>query len=244
MLFPKSIYEPPGDFIFELSGVLQFVAAMVQARLLWRLLRANGARTTSPVPESKVALAMTLPPFDLETITGERVHIPDPSGRLVHLHFRRFAGCPICITHLRALVRRKDEIVAAGIREVIFFHSSASELLKHESDVPYDLIADPQKKYYRRFGVEKSPWALLNVKALWAALLSAIRGKGGFTVENGRPGLPADILIDDHGCVIASKYGSHAYDQWDVDELLSLARNSFLKSHRPNNAAFVDATNC
>lgn len=36
-------------------------------------------------------------------------------------------------------------------------------------------------------------------------------------------GLPADLLIAADGRVVAAKYGSHAYDQWSVDELLALA---------------------
>jgi hypothetical protein len=32
-------------------------------------------------------------------VTGEKIQVPDPQ-RLVHLQFRRFAGCPICNLHL------------------------------------------------------------------------------------------------------------------------------------------------
>lgn len=42
------------------------------------------------------------------------VPIPD-ENRLVHLQFRRFAGCPFCSLHLRSFVRRHDEI---GIKEL------------------------------------------------------------------------------------------------------------------------------
>jgi hypothetical protein len=50
-------------------------------------------------------------------------------------------------------------------------------------------------------------------------------GAGGTSAHptGGRLGLPADILIDQRGTVLACKYGSHAYDQWSVDELLQFA---------------------
>ena len=35
--------------------------------------------------------------------------------------------------------------------------------------------------------------------------------------------MPADLLFDRGGRVVASKYGVHADDQWPVDELLDLA---------------------
>jgi AraC-like DNA-binding protein len=37
-------------------------------------------------------------------------------------------------------------------------------------------------------------------------------------------GLPADFLIGTDGRVLALKYGTDAYDQWSVDELLAIAR--------------------
>jgi hypothetical protein len=37
-------------------------------------------------------------------------------------------------------------------------------------------------------------------------------------------GLPTDFLIGTDGWVLALKYGTDAYDQWSVDELLAIAR--------------------
>lgn len=96
---------------------------------------------------------------ELVSVTGERIRVPDPQ-HLVHLQFRRFAGCPISNLHLRSMVRRHDEITAAGIREVVFFHSPADELRPHTADLPFATIADPEKRYYREFGVESGLRAL------------------------------------------------------------------------------------
>jgi peroxiredoxin len=167
--------------------------------------------------------------LELLSVTGERVNVP-PSEGLVHLQFRRFAGCPICNLHLQSIVQRHDDIEAAGIREVVFFHSPADELARYTTDLPFATVADPDKRYYRQFGVESSPRALLNLRA-WAA---AIRGTAltilrrfptpAIHQEGGHLGLPADFLIDSSGTVIAEKRGTHAYDQWSVDELLAHAR--------------------
>src|SRR5882757_6675477 len=51
----------------------------------------------------------------LRTIEATSVSIPDPDGALIHLQFRRYAGCPICSLHLQSFTRRHDEIVSAGI---------------------------------------------------------------------------------------------------------------------------------
>ncbi len=168
---------------------------------------------------------------ELISVTGERVRVPDPE-RLVHLQFRRFAGCPICNLHLQSVARRHDEIATAGIEEVVFFHSPADELRGYTADLPFATIADPDKRYYREFGVESSPRAVLDPRA-WGAILrgGAMTLLGRFRPpavkqDGGHLGLPADFLIDTRGTVIAAKYGKHADDQWSVDELLTCARES------------------
>ena len=163
---------------------------------------------------------------ELVAISGERVRIPDPD-RLVHLQFRRFAGCPFCNLHLRSIAQRHDDIVVAGIKEVVLFHSSAASLLEHQDEeLPFPVIPDSGKRLYREFGVESSLRSVLDPRA-WPAEVRGLRAKRRkFSVDlHGGPlGLPADFLIAPDGRVLARNYGDHAYDQWSVDELLGLAR--------------------
>lgn len=166
---------------------------------------------------------------ELTTVTGETVAVPAPVG-LVHLQFRRFAGCPICNLHLRSMAVRHDEIVAAGVREIVVFHSSADDLLPYVTDLPFAVVADPGKRLYREFGVEAARRALLDPRA-WPAIvrgsvrtIAAVR-RGAeppppTPPDGGRLGLPGDFLIDASGTLRAVKYGVHADDQWPVDTLL------------------------
>jgi AhpC/TSA antioxidant enzyme len=167
---------------------------------------------------------------DLVTVDDAAIPVPDPT-RLTHLQFRRFAGCPICSLHLQSMAARFSEIAAAGIREVVLFHSTPQELWSYAGDLPFDVVADPDKQLYKRFGVETSLRGVLDPRA-WAPVLKAMlrRTEGSLTSAGapvhptgGHLGLPADILIDRAGIVLACKYGRHAYDQWSVDELLALA---------------------
>jgi peroxiredoxin len=170
---------------------------------------------------------------ELVTIHGEPVHIPE-AQRFVHLQFRRYAGCPVCNLHLRSISRRHEEILAAGIREVVVFHSSAQTMLMFQGELPFAAIADPEKKLYSQFGVETmSPLAALIAAltprswlaaghALWRA--PSLRGAAGKGEEH--LGLPADFLVGPGGQVLAAKYGKYVDDQWSVDELLDLAKNA------------------
>jgi hypothetical protein len=165
-------------------------------------------------------------PRSLQAVGGKSIDIPSAVG-LVHLQLRRFAGCPICNTHLRSIVRRHDEIAAAGIQEVAVFHSSAQELAAY-GDFPFAIVGDPERRLYRELGAEPSLQAVLHPR-VWGAALQGLfqRRPGLLSVTKGGPlGLPADFLISPEGRVLALKYGTHAYDQWSVDELLAVARAS------------------
>jgi hypothetical protein len=167
--------------------------------------------------------------------------VPDPS-RLVHLQFRRFAGCPICNLHLRSFTVRHAEVEAAGISEIVVFHSTADELREHVDGLPFPVIADPRKRLYAEFGVESARRALLDPR-VWGPLVRAVVSGTWHTIRGrehlpsssptgGRLGLPGDFLIGADGRLIAAKYGEHAYDQWSVDELLALAAEAPAPSAR------------
>lgn len=173
--------------------------------------------------------AAGLPFVDLD---GRPVAIPDPD-RLVHLQLRRFAGCPVCNLHLRTVVRRHDEITAAGVREVVVFHSTVEDLRPHTEDLPFPVIADPDKAIYRALGVESSKRSILDPR-VWPTVIRAVGATIWGTIcgtdrpptlfpRGGRYGLPGDFLIGSDGTVLAVKYGEHADDQWTVDEVLALA---------------------
>lgn len=203
-----------------------------------------------PTRARRLSPGATVTPHQFVAISGEKVNVPDP-GQLVHLELRRFAGCPICNVHLRLVVMRKDELAAAGIKEVVVFHSTDQELRKYQTELPFAVIADPEKKLYAEFGVERSPRAILNPRA-WPAMARGVGHSIGAVIrrkekappvvhENGSLGLPGDFLIASDGHVIASKYGTHAFDQWTVDEVLELAKSQVAGSGAAKGSAAANA---
>jgi peroxiredoxin len=167
---------------------------------------------------------------ELATIRGDSVRIPD-SERLVHLQFRRYSGCPVCNLHLRSMARRHEEILAAGIREVVVFHSDARVMLEFQGQLPFAVVADPQKKLYAEYGADRkiATTAALDPRSWWAAInalghglwFNRLHGAGGEGEVHS--GLPAEFLIRPDGKVIAAKYGERVDDHWSVDQLLGFA---------------------
>jgi peroxiredoxin len=166
------------------------------------------------------------PDLHTRNIHGSEVNIPSSASPVVHLQFRRFAGCPICNLHLQEFLKRSDEIADGGIREIVVFHSTDGELLPYQGNFPFDVIGDPKKHLYREFGVGSSLSAVLSPGA-WPAMvkgnLAKDKPKMPLVAGGGPFGLPADFLISNTGIVKAVRYGKHANDQWSVDEMLALA---------------------
>ena len=196
-----------------------------------------------PARSQRLEVGATVPARELTTVQGQRVRLPDPT-RLTHLQFRRFAGCPVCDLHLHTFAGRHAEIEAAGLNEVVLFHSSAEALRPYTAELPFAVVPDPNRQLYREFGVEAGKRALLDPRA-WAPILrgiarslwSAIRAGGLLPPpdgQSGRLGLPADFLIATDGQILACKYGEHVYDQWSVEELLEHTRRASV--HQPAGA--------
>lgn len=164
-----------------------------------------------------------LAPRVIESVRGTMLKLPNPDVRFIHLQFRRWEGCPICNTHMASLRRSADRIKAAGIQEIIYFHSTREAIAKFQEDMPFDFVADPKKTVYRQFGVRASLKFILSFAVLWTFITGVASGRFNLNMRNGPHGLPADFLIGPDGTIVALKYGENAYDQWSVDELLAHA---------------------
>ena len=164
-----------------------------------------------PETSNQVHVGAVVPARKLATVAGDRIAVPD-AELLTHLQFRRFAGCPVCNLHLRSMARRHDEIVV--------------------TDLPFALIGDPSRRLYKEFGVEASPRSLLDPRAWWPIARSVLHASAVVITRRGplpplkppggRFGLPGDFLLAPDDQVLAAHYGSHADDQWSVDDLLRL----------------------
>ncbi len=181
---------------------------------------------------SRLSIGSKIHDLSVSTIQGGTIAIPNKSSSLIHIQFRRHAGCPICNLHMRSVMKRYDEIRAAGVEEVVFFHSKEEDMKDHLGSLPFACVADPGKDYYKVFGVETSLVGYLNPKNL----IAAIKGTKELDPriytrrpENGNLGMPADFLINSDGAIVDLKYGTYADDQWTVDEILAKATS--LRSH-------------
>lgn len=187
----------------------------------------------------KVTAGTQIPNTTYQSINGDTIRVPSENHRFTHLQFRRFAGCPICNMHLQQFSAEAERLAAEGIQEVIFFHSSESALRKYNSQLPFPVVADPNKSHYRKFGVEASVLSILHPSAILNGLRGVLKQGLGLSLQNGPLGLPADFLIDQTGTIVAAKYGTHAYDQWSLEELIQHCEQATLNEDTPLTNAII-----
>jgi peroxiredoxin len=162
-----------------------------------------------------------LAPIQLTTLAHGTLSLPAATN--VHLQFRRFAGCPVCNLHLRRFAEGQARLEAAGVRTIAFFHSPAELMQPYQGALPFPTVPDPERRWYRHFGVERTALAVVHPQVMWSALRGLVGAPSNpFAGGSDQSGLPADILINPSGTIIAVHYGKHADDQWSLDEVISL----------------------
>lgn len=171
-------------------------------------------------PTTRLAPGWPLPRLTLDTLSHGTLRLP--AGQLTHLQFRRFAGCPVCNLHLRSFARGHEDLTAAGVLPVAFFHSSAESMRPYQGDLPFPVVPDPERRFYALFGVEQRALAVAHPRVMWAAMKGLVTAPSNpFAGEGGQSGLPADFLFDARGRLVDVHYGAHANDQWSVEDVLA-----------------------
>jgi peroxiredoxin len=175
-----------------------------------------------PHRDTRRTVGEHLEPFELSTLTHGTLRVPGPAPW--HLQFRRFAGCPVCNLHLRRFAEGHARLERAGVRTLAFFHSPAELMLPYQGDLPFACVPDPERRWYRHFGVERSAFAVAHPRVVWSALRGLFSAPSNpLAGGTDQTGLPADFLIDSTGTLVAARYGAHADDQWSLDDVLAHA---------------------
>lgn len=192
-----------------------------------------------PVHHERRSVGEILPAFELETLAHGRLRVP--GSKLIHLQFRRFAGCPVCNLRVRRFALGHAELSAAGVQTVSFFYSSREAMLEYQHELPHPVVADPERRFFDAFGVERSRWAAADPRAWATATFGLLSGPSNPFEGGAQDGLPADFLMarseargEEPQCqIVAVHYGSSIDDQWSVDDVLRLAQTHTSRAAMP-----------
>ena len=98
------------------------------------------------------------PQFTTKDITGKPILLSDYRGKKLMQCFFRYAGCPFCNLALFKIIERYPLLKSQGLNIIAFFQSAKELVHKYpaKQNPPFPLVSDPQKKIYKKFGVESS----------------------------------------------------------------------------------------
>ncbi len=183
------------------------------------------------------------PNFTVQALGGRTVDLAALRGRTVLLKFYRFATCPVCNLHMHRFIAEYGKLQALGLTTVVLYHSPADKLAEENMELPpFDLVADPEKRIFKAYGVEKGLAGMFSFAVMrdyYRALMAGFK-PGLFTSDGGITGNPADFIIDADGRIAFAHYGRQYADSLDVDQVVELRRgqaeNQFGVMPRPQQA--------
>jgi len=186
----------------------------------------------------RLTVGTPAPALVADTLDGRRVDLAVLRGRTVHVKFYRFATCPVCNLHLHHFIKDYRLVEALGLTTFVVFHSPAAKLeAGRRDDVPFDLIADPDKAIFRAFGVETGLAGMFSPAVMrdYMRALAAGFPSGMLTSDRGITGNPADFIVDAGGRIAFAHYGKHYSDSLTAAQIADVRRG--LESGR----AHIDA---
>lgn len=173
-----------------------------------------------------------VPQFTGATAVGGEVTAAGLRGRPTLLQFHRFASCPACFINVHQFTQRVGELHDVGLNVVAFFYSTPEELAESFQELApdFELVGDPDRLIFDRFGVERSHLKFLKPGSVATGVSGWLKGSKFQPIANltqeDTAGVPADFIIDAEGIVMHAHYGKHGADSLSVDEVLDAYRMS------------------
>ena len=164
------------------------------------------------------------PEISATSINNQPISLSAFEGKKVLIKFHRFSGCPVAQWQIHELIKKQNELNAAGIETIVFMHSSLKKILSNFKEVPgLHIISDRKKIFYQLFHSQFS-WKTLFSLASWHITFASIF-HGYFPqfnkFEGGIIGIPSDFFLDEQRRIVDLNYGKHLGDSWTVSEVLS-----------------------
>jgi peroxiredoxin len=173
------------------------------------------------------------PLVNILDIYGQRVVVGGAGRRRTLLCFFRDAACPFCNYRIYELTNHHQALSALGLDVVAVFTSPPEAVRRFVARQrrPFRVVADPTSSLHDLYGVERSFWRKLKgIVTRVPTLIKGLRivGLAGLNTSNL---MPADFLIDEHGDIVESYYGSDAGDRIPFERVeLFLARGLIEKT--------------
>jgi thioredoxin-dependent peroxiredoxin len=179
----------------------------------------------------KLESNQSAPVFAIPDIYGRQVNLQDFQNKKILIGFFRHAGCPFCNLRVHALTKVHEEMKSKGLEMIFFFESKSTVLLRssfHTGVSPIPLIADPEKIWYSRYGLEPS-LAKASISHLTSFVQTAFKASAlKLPIHAMKTGesfntMPAEFLIDENLVIKEVYYSDRLNDRLDIGKIRAFA---------------------
>lgn len=177
-------------------------------------------------------------PFVVEDVKGNTIALKRMLRKnKVLLVFLRHAWCPVCNYRTHELIANYSRLKEEGYEVVVIYESKKSSLLPYVEDhnLPYTVIADPERKLYTAFKVEFSQEKMMKSRENSTMLKHYKEGMRLFGSKKYPKGegeekstiIPADFIVGKDRKIEMAYYGAYIGDHYPIkDVLTSMGGNS------------------
>lgn len=149
-----------------------------------------------------------------------------PAGPALVVFLRHF-GCTFCREAIDDVARQRDEILAAGAKDIVFIHpwpaSDTGDWFADPRLKDAVVISDPGREHYRAFGLGRTgPEALVSPKVWARGAVSALSHGFGVQPVDLMRQLPGVFVVKDGRILADFRHASPA----DRPDYVSLVRRA------------------
>ena len=165
--------------------------------------------------------------FFVNDYKNRPVRLAEYRGHKVLLSFFRDAFCPFCNLRVHHLIKNFDILKGLDLAIIAFFAASKEDIYENagQQHAPFPIIADPESRWYKAYGVQSSAMglfkAVIRPTAMFKVMTSRFFNLRSITKK---PLIPADFLIDEHQVIQKAYYGHHYGDHIPINDVLSWAK--------------------
>ena len=185
-----------------------------------------------------LAKNLRAPVFIVKDVFGRIVDLNTYQDKRVLIAFFRHAGCPFCNLRVHNLTKVYEEFKTKGLEMIFFFESKEKVILRssfHQEVSPIPLIADPEKEWYKTFGLEESTYKSV-MSHLTSFVQTTLQAKNqNLPVHMMADGesfstIPAEFLLDKGLIIKKLHYAQRLNDRLDIEVIRKFAETGVVSA--------------
>ena len=168
---------------------------------------------------SKLIPGQKAPIFSTKDVFGNKIKLTSYRDKNVLVVFLRYAGCPWCNLAIHRLSIEYPLLKERNCEVVAFVQSSKVNILtniygRHSTKPMFPIIADPERKFYKKYDVKPSLKATSRVIVDIPYWLHSVK-KHGFwqkKIDGSLFMAPGTFLINKDGDIASVRYSTSLFD--------------------------------